>query len=133
MPEQAGIGVPGPTAVVELTEQGYLHLPGAMAELYFPEGLLVPVARGRELWLYPTRGAAGGGLILKQRNLAGDRSVLIWEALPEGTPSGRLPVFWDPQQAALRMGLMPVETDPGACRAGVGASHHDPTTTPDGA
>ena len=61
--------------------------------------------RGRELWLFPTRGAGGGGLILKQRNLAGDRSVLIWEHLPEGTPPGPLAAFWDETNGALRVAL----------------------------
>ena len=37
MPERAATGIPESTAAVELTEQGYLHLPGDMAELYFPD------------------------------------------------------------------------------------------------
>lgn len=90
---------------VRLTEHGYLHFPADLAERLFPSDLAAPVLRGRELWLYPTRGAGGGGLILKQRNPAGDRSVLIWEQLPEGTPAGSLAAFWDADQGALRLAL----------------------------
>ena len=98
---------------LELTDHGYLHVPANLAQRFFPEDVLAPVMRGAaELWLYPMRGAAGGGLILKQRNAAGDRSVLIWEALPEGTPSGRMPAFWDGQSGALRVALAP-RVEPG--------------------
>ncbi|MEM8961740.1 MAG: hydrogenase maturation protease [Acidobacteriota bacterium] len=90
---------------LELTDSGYLHFPVDVARRYFPEDSLAPVVRDQELWLYPTRGAAGGGLILKQRNRVGDRSVLIWEVLPDSVPPGRLPAFWDDRQKVLRLAL----------------------------
>ncbi|MEO1085980.1 MAG: hydrogenase maturation protease [Acidobacteriota bacterium] len=98
---------PTPTAslALRLTEHGYLHFPAELAARLFPLDLAAPVLRGRELWLYPTRGAGGGGLILKQRNTAGDRSVLIWEQLPAGTPPGSLAAFWDGEQGVLRVAL----------------------------
>jgi hypothetical protein len=90
---------------IELTSQGSLHLDAALAQAYFPEDTLVALLRGPELWLLPTRGAAGGGLLLKQRNAHGDRSVLIWEMLPPDTPPGRRVAFWDARNGALRVAL----------------------------
>lgn len=90
---------------IELSESGYLHLSAELAQRYFPNDLLVALVRGPELWLLPTRGAAAGGLLLKQRNLHGDRSVLIWEMLPAGTPAGRCLAFWDERSGALRVAL----------------------------
>lgn len=90
---------------VELTDQGYLHLSAEVRQRYFPSDNLVALVKGRELWLFPTRGAAAGGLLLKQRNRQGDRTVLIWEVLPPQTPSGHRPAVWDEQQGALRIPL----------------------------
>ncbi|MCB9077954.1 MAG: hydrogenase maturation protease [Anaerolineaceae bacterium] len=90
---------------IKLTDQGYLHLSADLAQRYFPEDVLVVLVKTPELWLLPLRGASAGGLLLKQRNLKGDRSVLIWEHLPEGTPSGRYPAFWDDTRGALRIAL----------------------------
>jgi hypothetical protein len=90
---------------IELTSQGYLHLPADVSQRYFPQDTLVALARDGELWLLPTRGAAGGGLLLKQRNAAGDRSVLIWEALPPNTLPGPRAAAWDEENGALRVQL----------------------------
>lgn len=90
---------------IKLTDQGYLQLSADVARRYFPEDVLVVLIKTPELWLLPLRGASAGGLLLKQRNLKGDRSVLIWEHLPEGTPSGRYPAFWDDTRGALRIAL----------------------------
>jgi hypothetical protein len=91
---------------VNLTPQGSLHLAADVARAYFPDDALVALVRGPELWLLPTRGAAAGGLLLKQRNARGDRSVLIWEVLP---PFGSYPAFWDARSGALRVALGTVE------------------------
>ncbi|NOK80947.1 MAG: hydrogenase maturation protease [Chloroflexi bacterium AL-W] len=89
---------------IELTEQGYLHISATLAQQYFPQDMLVALVRGPELWLMPTRGAAAGGLLLKQRNMQGDRSVLIWEVVPD-VPPGKRMAFWDDQNGALRVAL----------------------------
>jgi hypothetical protein len=90
---------------VELTHQGYLHIEASVAQCYFPGDALVALVQGNELLLLPTRGAGGGGLLLKQRNARGDRSVLIWEALPANTAAGRRVARWDAEQSALRIPL----------------------------
>ena len=51
----------------------------------------------------PLIGPEGGGLLLKQRNARGDRSTLIWEALPENPPVGERPAVWDERSGALRV------------------------------
>jgi hydrogenase maturation protease len=95
---------------VELTATGYLVLDARVAQTFFPNDTLLVFPRTRELWLLPTRGAGGGGLLLKQRNPSGDRSVLVREVLDDtlGTdvPVGRLLAFWDASQGALRVALV---------------------------
>lgn len=90
---------------LEITDNGYLTIPADVAATYFPNDVLVALIKSPELWLMPMRGAAGGGLLLKQRNLAGDRSVLIWEVLPQDTRAGTRSAFWDSDRGALRVAL----------------------------
>ncbi len=98
---------------VEVTEDGNLRLDAAVAQRFFPADALVAVPRGRELWLMPLTGPEGGGLLLKQRNSAGDRSTLIWEALPPKSPTGRRNAVWDAASGALRVDLsLDASTDP---------------------
>lgn len=87
---------------IEITEQGYLHLSAEIVQTYFPNDVLIVLVRPPEFWLMPTRGPEAGGLLLKQRNRQGDRSVVIWEALPPDTKPGVRAAFWDEQRGALR-------------------------------
>jgi hypothetical protein len=99
---------PAPASiVVEFTSHGYLVLARDVAQQFFPFDVLLALPRDRELWLLPTRGAAAGGLILKQRNVAGDRCVLIREAIGDAPLEGPYAAFWDPANGALRVGLPP--------------------------
>lgn len=91
---------------VEVTTGGYLLLEAPVAREFFPNDTLLVIPSARELWLLPTRGAAAGGMLLKQRNPAGDRSVLVREVLHDDLPAGRLPAFWDENQGALRVALL---------------------------
>ncbi|HWB98913.1 MAG TPA: hypothetical protein VG672_19525, partial [Bryobacteraceae bacterium] len=88
---------------VEYTSQGYLLLPAVVACEYFPQDVLVLMVKGDEVWMLPTRGAAAGGLLLKQRNAAGDRSLLAAPYLPGETRPGRWLAFWDERSGALRV------------------------------
>jgi hydrogenase maturation protease len=92
-----------PRAEVELTDDGYLRLDADVAAAYFPNDALVAVPNGHELWLVPLVGPQGGGLLLKQRNRRGDRSTLVWEALPTHRPVGRREAVWDATNGALRV------------------------------
>ena len=90
---------------VEITDDGYLRLDAAVAASRFPSDAVAAVAREGELWLYPLRGPSSGGLLLKQRNPAGDRAVLIHEVLADGFPVGIRAACWDDEHKALRIPL----------------------------
>ena len=88
---------------IEYTDQGYILLPARVASQYFPNDVLVVMVKGDEVWLLPTRGPVAGGLLLKQRNAAGDRSLLAHPYLPVEIKAGHWPAFWDERAGALRM------------------------------
>ena len=90
---------------VELTPDGYVRLDAADAARLFPGDALVAQQRDDELWLLPLLSQQSGGLLLKQRNLAGDRAVLVHEALTPGWPSGAMTGVWDSAAGALRVAL----------------------------
>jgi hypothetical protein len=103
---------------LEYTNAGYLLIPAELAARYFPHDTAVAICQGAELWLLPTRGDGAGGLLLKQRNSAGDRAVLMQSVVPNGTPAGMWPASWDEEKAALRVNFQPFQ--PGvAARAAV--------------
>ena len=89
----------------ELTANGYLRLSRADAEAFFPEDTLLALWRDGTLVLLPTRGAAAGGLMLKQRNLDGDRSLLISEVFEFAIPNGIFLAVWDDEVGGLRVNL----------------------------
>ena len=90
---------------VEFTADGYLRLRAALCAARFPAHVAVAAERDGELWLLPVRGPASGGLLLKQRNPAGDRAVLVREVLQDAIPIGPRRAYWDEQQGALRIPL----------------------------
>lgn len=90
---------------VEFTDDGYLRLSAALAASRFPADVAVASLRDGELWLLPLRGPRSGGLLLKQRNPAGDRAVLVREVLADDIPAGRHPATWDSEHGALRIPL----------------------------
>lgn len=90
---------------VEFTSDGYLRLAASLAAGRFPSDAVAAVLRDDDLWLIPLRGPRSGGLLLKQRNPAGDRSVLVTEVLRGQVPIGVRAAFWDESQHALRISL----------------------------
>jgi hydrogenase maturation protease len=92
---------------VDFTADGYLHIDSMIAGEYFPgdTAVVLPkvVEERREIWVLPLRGASSGGLLLKHRNLAGDRSTLVREVLNDDLPAGRCRALWDEQNGALRI------------------------------
>ncbi|MDT7614229.1 MAG: hypothetical protein QOF00_1676 [Pseudonocardiales bacterium] len=91
---------------VEFTADGYLRLDAQLAGSRFPSSAAVALIRGDQLWLLPLQGPQSGGLLLKQRNVAGDRSTLIREVLDDRIPVGVRPAYWDSEQGALRVPLL---------------------------
>jgi hypothetical protein len=89
----------------EINEQGYLILPKNVSTEFFPEDACVAIMRGVELWILPIHNKNSGGFLMKQRNVEGDRSVLIHEVLPAGWKKGKFPAFWDAENGALRIAL----------------------------
>ncbi|MFN5756958.1 MAG: hypothetical protein ACK48M_09250, partial [Planctomycetia bacterium] len=92
---------------IEINADGYLRLDGDAARRFFPDDLLVLLTRADEMLLLPTRGGAAGGLILKQRNAQGDRSVLIAEAFGFAPPAGSYDAVWDDAAGGLRITMRP--------------------------
>lgn len=90
---------------VEFTADGYLRLDAAVAASRFPSDALATVVRDGDLWLIPLRGPRSGGQLLKQRNPAGDRSLLVREVLQDAPVIGVHRAFWDDAQQALRIPL----------------------------
>lgn len=92
---------------VEFTDDGYIRLDAALAASRFHSDAVAAVVRDDDFWLIPLRGPRSGGLLLKQRNPAGDRSALIHEVLHGRIPVGVRRGFWDDEQGALRVPLEP--------------------------
>ncbi|MBX9638197.1 MAG: hydrogenase maturation protease [Mycobacterium pseudokansasii] len=90
---------------VEFTVDGYIRLDAALAASRFPSDAVAAVKRDGALWLIPLRGPGSGGLLLKQRNPAGDRTALVREVLEDRVPTGVHSAFWDDAQSALRIPL----------------------------
>ncbi len=108
-----------PEGTVELTEDGYLHVPAELAQRHFPGDALVArldeAAETPTLELVPLVSVGHGGLLLKRRNRAGDRSVLIHEVLAFTPVAGRFDVEWDDDRGAL---LVPLGPGPDGSRHG---------------
>lgn len=90
---------------VQFTDDGYIRLDAVLAASRFPSDAVAAMVRDDDLWLIPLRGPRSGGLLLKQRNPAGDRSLLVREALGDRSVTGTHQAFWDDAQQALRIPL----------------------------
>jgi len=92
---------------VELTDSAHLRMPVALAAEHFPSGVCAGLRNGSELFLVPLHAEANGGLVLKERNPAGDRAVLLREVLGDDAPVGVFPAVWDDEEGQLRIELSP--------------------------
>jgi hypothetical protein len=97
------------TVRLNLSADGYLRLTRDDAGHFFPEDTLLALWRDDSLILLPTRGAAAGGLMLKQRNSNGDRSLLISEVFHFEIPAGDFTAVWDDGIGGLRVNLPSVQ------------------------
>jgi hypothetical protein len=96
---------PGDDVSVRFTDDGYMRLDAVLAASRFPSDAVAALLRDDDLWVIPLRGPRSGGLLLKQRNPAGDRSLLVREVLGDLPVTGDHPAFWDDAQQALRIPL----------------------------
>lgn len=88
---------------VELTDGGNLRVPSALAARYLPSDACLAGSDGGDLILIPLSSSANGGLVLKVRNPAGDRVVLVSEALNFHVRAGAFRVRWEEDRGALRV------------------------------
>ena len=88
-PSATGIAVE-----IEITEDGYLRLPGEFTLTSFPQDRCAGLRQEDEFILMPVSPIAPNALIMKQRSLAGERSVLIREVCGDDYPVGRLEATW---------------------------------------
>ena len=79
-------------AVCELTADGNLRIPVTVAATYFPQDVCVAARDGDDLLL-----------VLKQRTRAGDRVLLVSEALGFAVSPGHYDTSWDADRGALRV------------------------------
>lgn len=96
---------------VEINDSGYLHLSAELAAEHFASDACVARRDEDELILMPLISTANGGLVLKQRNASGERSVLISEVLGFEPMVGRFAVKWDDARGALHVLLTKGEPD----------------------
>jgi len=90
---------------LDFSADGYLRLSREDAADFFPEDTLLALWREGSFLLLPTRGAGAGGLMLKQRNAEGDRSLLISEVFGFAMPTGSFTAVWDDGVGGLRVSL----------------------------
>ncbi|MGY2876097.1 hydrogenase maturation protease [Marmoricola sp. URHA0025 HA25] len=104
----------GDTSTVEVTEGGYLRISAALSEEFFPGGacgLALDQDSGgaAALLLVPLQSTANGGQLLKVRNSAGDRVLLVRETLSDDLPVGEHRTKWDDERGVLVVHLEPRE------------------------
>lgn len=86
---------PGSAVVAEITQDGYLRLPGEFAQKNFPQDRCAGLRQDDSTFiLMPVSPIAPNALIMKQRSLAGERSVLIREVCGDDYPVGRVEATW---------------------------------------
>ncbi|AQT80884.1 peptidase M52 [Mycolicibacterium litorale] len=96
---------PSDEVSVQFTADGYLRVDAVLAASRFPSDAVAAVLRDDALWLIPLRGPRSGGLLLKQRTPAGDRSLLVREVIGDSPVTGVRRAFWDDAEQALRIPL----------------------------
>lgn len=94
--------------MVELTASGSLHLNAETAQRLLPSDACVASYSGDVVTILPLADAAHGGLVVKRRNAAGDRSILLSEVLgfaDTASLAGHYPVEEDSERGLLRVHL----------------------------
>jgi hypothetical protein len=100
------VSLHNPTAEIEIA-RGDFYLSRELCDAYLPGTEAVAlIAREGAVWIVPLARTSAGGLLLKRRNLRGDRVIHAQEfirekGLPEHFEPRAAPVRWDPDRAAL--------------------------------
>lgn len=82
------------TVRATLTEDGYLRLPPEFCAAHFPADRCAGLRKDSTFILMPATTYAQNGIIMKQRNLAGERSTLIREVWGDDHPVGEVTAVW---------------------------------------
>lgn len=104
-----------PLNTVELTASGSLHLDSATSERLLPSDACVASYADGVLTILPLVDAAHGGLIVKRRNPAGDRTILLSEVLGFAdleSLAGTYPLEVDAERGRLRVQLSTHQESP---------------------
>lgn len=86
---------------VEITSDGYLRLPGEFCVKNFPHDRCIGTSKDGDYILWPSTMYADASVIMKQRNVAGDRSTLIREMWSDDYPVGHFDALWQPSRKRL--------------------------------
>ncbi|UQE76471.1 hypothetical protein MYK68_07855 [Gordonia sp. PP30] len=78
----------------EVTAAGYLRLPPEFCRTHFPHDRCTGLRTEQGFMLFPASVYAPAALIMKQRTLAGERSILIREVWGDDHPVGEFPATW---------------------------------------
>lgn len=83
------------TIQVEFRSDGHLRIPASVALEHFKWDHVRLRIQPDSIVVMPTSPQAPDALLLKQRNLAGDRSVMLAEFLGDVPPVGMREAHWD--------------------------------------
>lgn len=93
--------MPDEVVAAEITQDGYLRLPPEVCAAHFRADRCVGIRHDSEYVLLPATVYAQNGMIMKQRNPAGQRSVLIREVWGDDHPVGAVQARWQPTRRRL--------------------------------
>lgn len=96
------------TIEVEVTADGYLRLPADFSKQNFSYDKCIGTNTNGEFVLWPATNYTDAAILMKQRNVVGDRSVLIREIWGDEYPVGNFSAQW--QASRKRLVLNPSST-----------------------
>lgn len=95
---------------MEFTADGYLRLPAEFALAHFPQDRCAGLRQDDGAYvLLPVTPIAPNALIMKQRTLAGERSVLIREIWGDDHPVGSIEGVWSGARRRLVLSSLPAD------------------------
>lgn len=86
---------------VEVTADGYLRLPAQFSQEYFSYDKCIGTITNGLFILWPATNYTDAAILMKQRNVAGDRSTLIREIWGDDYPVGTFTAKWESSRRRL--------------------------------